>query len=34
MIEVNGIPGWRKLQEVTGVDLAEHLVDYVLGKPG
>ncbi len=34
MIEVNGIPGWRKLQEVTGVDLAEHLVDYVLSETG
>jgi RimK family alpha-L-glutamate ligase len=34
LIEVNGIPGWRKLQEVTGVDLAEHLVDYVLSETG
>ena len=32
MIEVNGIPGWRKLQEVTGVNIAEILVDYVLGE--
>ena len=30
MIEVNGIPGWRKLQETSGVNLAEHLVEYVL----
>ena len=34
LIEVNGIPGWRKLQEVTEVDLAEHLVDYVLSETG
>jgi len=34
LIEVNGIPGWRKLQEATGVDLAEHLVDYVLSETG
>ena len=34
MIEVNGIPGWRKLQAVSGVDLAEHLVEYVLSETG
>ena len=30
VIEVNGIPGWRGLQAATGMDAAEHLVDYVL----
>lgn len=30
VIEVNGIPGWRGLQAVTGVDVAELLADYVL----
>jgi len=30
VIEVNGIPGWRGLQAATGVDAADHLVDYVL----
>jgi RimK family alpha-L-glutamate ligase len=34
MIEVNGIPGWRKLQAVTGVDPAEHLVNYVMSETG
>ncbi|MDY7041988.1 MAG: RimK family alpha-L-glutamate ligase [Chloroflexota bacterium] len=29
LTEVNGIPGWSKLQEVTGVDVAELLVGYV-----
>jgi len=31
VIEVNGIPGWRALQTVTGVDVAERLVEYALG---
>jgi glutathione synthase/RimK-type ligase-like ATP-grasp enzyme len=26
---VNGIPGWRGLQEATGLDVAGQLVDYV-----
>ena len=34
MIEVNGIPGWRKLQETSGVNLAELLVNYVLSETG
>lgn len=32
VIEVNGIPGWRGLKAATGVDAAEHLVDWVLNK--
>ena len=30
VIEVNGIPGWRGLRAATGVNAAEHVVDYVL----
>lgn len=30
VIEVNGIPGWRALNSATGVDVAYHLVNYVL----
>ena len=30
VIEVNGIPGWRGLQAATGVNAAEHVVEYVL----
>lgn len=30
VIEVNGIPGWQGLAEATGIDVAEHLVAYVL----
>jgi RimK family alpha-L-glutamate ligase len=30
VIEVNGIPGWQGLGEATGVNVAEHLVTYVL----
>ena len=29
IIEVNGIPGWRKLQESTGINIAEKLVRFV-----
>jgi RimK family alpha-L-glutamate ligase len=29
VIEVNGIPGWRGLQEATGLDIAGRLVDYL-----
>jgi RimK family alpha-L-glutamate ligase len=29
VLEVNGIPGWRGLQEATGLDVAGQLVDYV-----
>jgi len=32
--EVNGIPGWAKLQQVTGVDVAEILVAHVIGRGG
>jgi RimK family alpha-L-glutamate ligase len=31
VLEVNGIPGWRGLQAANGVDVADRLVDYVLG---
>ena len=31
VMEVNGIPGWAKLRQVTGVDVAERLVEYVIG---
>ena len=29
VLEVNGIPGWRGLQEATGLDIAGQLVDYL-----
>jgi RimK family alpha-L-glutamate ligase len=29
VLEVNGIPGWRGLQEATGLDVAGQLVDYL-----
>jgi glutathione synthase/RimK-type ligase-like ATP-grasp enzyme len=29
VIEVNGIPGWRGLQEATGMDVAGALVDHL-----
>jgi RimK family alpha-L-glutamate ligase len=32
VLEVNGIPGWRGLQEATGVDVAGALVDWVAGR--
>jgi hypothetical protein len=28
---VNGIPGWRGLQEATGLDVAAAVVDHLLG---
>jgi RimK family alpha-L-glutamate ligase len=31
VIEVNGIPGWRGLQAATGVNVAERLVQHLLG---
>jgi ribosomal protein S6--L-glutamate ligase/tetrahydromethanopterin:alpha-L-glutamate ligase len=34
LIEVNGIPGWQKLQLATGVEVAAHLVDYTLSEIG
>jgi glutathione synthase/RimK-type ligase-like ATP-grasp enzyme len=30
VVEVNGIPGWQGLQEVTTVDIADRLVEHVL----
>ena len=32
VMEVNGIPGWAKLRQVTGVDVAGRLVEYVVGQ--
>jgi RimK family alpha-L-glutamate ligase len=29
VLEVNGIPGWKGLQEATGLDIAGHLIDYL-----
>jgi glutathione synthase/RimK-type ligase-like ATP-grasp enzyme len=29
VLEVNGIPGWRGLQQATGLDIAGLLVDYL-----
>lgn len=34
VIEVNGIPGWRGLKKATGLNMADRLVDYVLGGRG
>lgn len=31
--EVNGIPGWKGLEEATGVDVADVLVTYLLRRP-
>ena len=31
VLEVNGIPGWRGLQEATGLDIAGRLVDHLAG---
>jgi RimK family alpha-L-glutamate ligase len=33
VLEVNGIPGWRGLQEATGLDVAGRLVDYLTLQP-
>ena len=33
VLEVNGIPGWRGLQEATGIDVAGALVDHLV-RPG
>lgn len=30
--EVNGLPGWRGLQKVTKINIADEVVDYVLSK--
>jgi glutathione synthase/RimK-type ligase-like ATP-grasp enzyme len=29
VLEVNGIPGWRGLQEATGIDVAGTLMDFL-----
>jgi RimK family alpha-L-glutamate ligase len=29
VLEVNGIPGWKGLQEATGLDVAGELIDYL-----
>lgn len=34
IVEINGIPGWRGLQAATGVDVAAHVVSYVLDGTG
>jgi RimK family alpha-L-glutamate ligase len=34
VLEVNGIPGWRGLQEATGIDVAGQLIDYAALNPG
>jgi RimK family alpha-L-glutamate ligase len=33
VLEVNGIPGWQGLQEVTGVDVAGAIVDHLVHLP-
>jgi RimK family alpha-L-glutamate ligase len=33
VLEVNGIPGWKGLQQATGIDVAAELVDY-FARPG
>jgi RimK family alpha-L-glutamate ligase len=32
VVEVNGIPGWRGLQEATSIDVAAAIVDHLLGR--
>src|SRR5439155_26953839 len=32
VLEVNGIPGWRGLQEVTAADIAGELVEHLLSR--
>lgn len=34
VLEVNGIPGWRGLQEATSIDVAALIVDHLLGASG
>jgi glutathione synthase/RimK-type ligase-like ATP-grasp enzyme len=31
VLEVNGIPGWRGVEEATGVDVAAALVEHLEG---
>jgi RimK family alpha-L-glutamate ligase len=33
VLEVNGIPGWRGLQETTGLDVAGRLLDFLAMRP-
>jgi RimK family alpha-L-glutamate ligase len=33
VLEVNGIPGWRGLQEATGLDVAGRLIDFLALRP-
>ena len=33
IIEVNGIPAWRGLYKATGINAADHLIDYILDNP-
>jgi len=33
VLEVNGIPGWKGLQEATGVDVAGAIVDHLVHRP-
>jgi ribosomal protein S6--L-glutamate ligase len=32
VVEINGIPGWKGLQQVTGVDVAGAIVDHAVGR--
>jgi RimK family alpha-L-glutamate ligase len=32
VIEVNGIPGWRGLEKATGIQIADRLVDHLIGE--
>ena len=34
VLEVNGIPGWKGLQEATGIDVAGRLVDFLALQAG
>jgi RimK family alpha-L-glutamate ligase len=33
VLEVNGIPGWKGLQETTGLDVAGALIEYLAARP-
>jgi glutathione synthase/RimK-type ligase-like ATP-grasp enzyme len=32
VVEVNGIPGWRGLQEATSIDVASAIVEHLIGR--
>jgi glutathione synthase/RimK-type ligase-like ATP-grasp enzyme len=34
VLEVNGIPGWKGLQEATGIDVAGRLIDFLALQAG